>query len=399
MIHAYRWDALSPAGRRRRGASQATSGPALVERLRAEGLRNIQVRIDWVHTLRANAARRIGRGTLGASLAYLADYLAFSPDLRRAVASTAATTQDRRLARLWTTVGAKIEQGHGLADALAAEPGVPGLVVSAVAAAERTARLREVLAEVAGHLQDEVELLRALRRALTYPAVLLVTTACVGGGVVFYVLPQIAGALEGLGGLPWSTRLVLAAMRASGWLAPVALGGPLGAAIAATAWARRAPVPFWSAVWRLPLLGSILRETVLARFLGNLGLLLDQGLPLLAAVEAAHSQLDSPALTLMTARLREGLRQGHALAELMAPPLWPGFVHEAARRAEETGRMAEYLRLAASVLLRRVADRVGRLTQLLEPVLLVGIGALVLVLALALILPIYHSLQQLSPYQ
>jgi general secretion pathway protein F len=399
VIRAYRWDALSPAGRRRHGASQAASIPALVERLRADGLRNVQVRIDWARTLHANASRRINRATLGASLAYLADYLAFSPDLRRAVASTTATTQDHRLARLWATVGERLEQGHGLADALAAESGVPGLVVSAVAAAERTARLREVLAEVAVHLQEEAELLRALRRALTYPLVLLVTTAFVGGGVVFYVLPQIAGALEGLGELPWSTRLVLAAMRASGWLAPVALGGPLVAAVAVTVWARRAPVPFWSAVWRLPMLGPIVRETVLARFLGNLGLLLDQGLPLLAAVEAAHSRLDSPALALLTARLREGLRQGHALAELMAPPVWPAFVHEAARRAEETGRMAEYLRLAASVLRRRVADWLGHLTQLLEPVLLVGIGVLVLVLALALLLPIYHSLQQLSPYK
>jgi type II secretory pathway component PulF len=399
VIYTYRWEALSPAGLRRHGASRAASVPALVDRLRADGLRATRARIDWGQTLRAAAVRRIRRGELATSLAYLADYLAFSPDLGRAVASTAATTQDPRLGRLWAAVGAHLEQGHGLADALAAEPGVPGLVLSAVAAGERTARLREVLAEVAGHLSDDAELLRALRRALTYPVVLLLTTAFVGGGVVFYVLPQIAGALESLGEVPWSTRLVLSAMRASGWLAPVALVGPLLAAGAVTVWARRAPLPFWSTVWRLPVLGRVLRDAVIARFLGNLGLLLDQGLPLLAAVEAAHQRLDSPALTLLTERLRQGLRQGQGLAELMPTPLWPGFVHEAARRAEETGRTAEYLRLAATVLRRRVADRLGRLTQLLEPVLLISIGALVLILALALLLPIYHSLQQLSPYR
>lgn len=398
MIYAYRWDALTRAGRLRQGMRRAPTAPALAQQLQAEGLRVLAIAVDWPATARGWLQRGPRRAALAAALGYLATYLEFTGDVRKAVASAQRTSQDPRLQALWVEVGQGLERGLGVADALRAAPGIPAAVPTAVAAAERAGHLREGLAEVARHLHEEAELIRTLRRTLSYPVLLLGVGGAVSLGILGFILPQIAAAISGIATLPWLTRALLAFMAQLGWVMGAGTLAVAGVTVSLALWARREPTAFRQALWRLPLVGPLLRDAALARFLSNLALQLGQGTPLLGAVEAERRARGDPALAVLVDRVYEGLLIGQGPAAALGPPAFPDVVGEAAAQGEETGHLPQFLGQVAALLRRQTLERATRLGQTLEPLLLIGIGGLVLLIALALLLPIYGSLQSISPY-
>jgi len=287
----------------------------------------------------------------------------------------------------------RIREGADLSAALEAGGRVSAFEIAALRAGERAGALDAGLERVADHLESQARVRERIVTALIYPAVVLALTALVAVGMLGFLLPMLARMWEDAGiALPWFTRMVMAFGRAARWAAPLLAAG---LALAAAAVRRRAAR---SADWRerldraryrLPVAGALYRALVAARFARALALLLRGGTPMVEALPLAGRATGSPWAARGVEAATEAVRHGRGPAEALreVPPLRdaiPNWV----RAGEASGDLVRLLTAAADRQQFVWERQLGRALSLLEPSLVILLGALVLTVALAIVLPI-----------
>src|SRR5215831_4866038 len=296
---SFRWSAVNPGGDVARGVMEAPDRAAVVERLQRQG--QIVLRADlaagrgsWADFLQVELGRNRGldKAALGEVTRELAIMLAAGQDLDRALRFVVENTRSARARGILGNIRDKVRSGSSLAAALAAEPrSFSKLYVGLVRAGEAGGTLPATLDRLATLLERERSLTANLRSALIYPALLV--AAAVGSIVLLldYVLPQFTPIFEQAGAeLPSSTRVLMALGAVVGAGAPWLLAGVLAAALVARQLLTRPAnqLKFDRLLLRLPIAGSLLRETLAARLTRTLGSLLQNGVPLIPALGIAQ---------------------------------------------------------------------------------------------------------------
>jgi general secretion pathway protein F len=291
-------------------------------------------------------------------------------------------------------VAEAVRQGSTLSGALEQYPEVfSPLYVSLIHSGEISGSLEAVLERLAVQVEHEQILRGKIRAALTYPA-FVGLVGC--GTIVFFltfVMPRLSVQLAGLGQrLPAATKaLLIVTAWLSGWwfwaaIAGLVLAG-VGAWQAAGERARRARD---RALLRVPVLGPFVQQVELARFARSLGLLLNDGVPVLRAIDVAIPAIRHRHIRAQLERLPEGLRQGRALSACLRDlPAADPFLVNTVAVGEEGGRVGEALAEVANHF-ERESDRLLQLfATLLEPALIVVVGAIVGFIVMAVLLPIF----------
>ncbi|HZQ61599.1 MAG TPA: type II secretion system inner membrane protein GspF [Casimicrobiaceae bacterium] len=396
---AFRYEAVDAAGKVRRGALEADSARGARDRLRAEGLVPTAVDAAEHEASTATEHLRLPRALVTLSTRQLATLVHSGMPLDQALGAVAEQADDRRMARVMTALRAQVASGEPLAQALSRWPRSFGtLYRGLVGVAAETGRLAEVLARLADYLEAREALRQRFTLALIYPALVTVIALAVIVVLLTYVVPQVVSVYQqSRQTLPWLTRALIAAsafFRATGW---IWLTGAL-AAIVAFALANRQLA--FRAAWHRALLrvGLVARLVVAidtARFASTLAILVASGAPLLRALDAAAQVVWSlplqRAAQAATSLVREGVTLARALREQRVFP--PVLVHLVAN-GEASGQLADMLGRAAQELEREAERRLTWFAALLQPALIVLMGAIVLVLVLAVMLPIV-SMNQL----
>jgi general secretion pathway protein F len=295
-------------------------------------------------------------------------------------------------------VRSEVVAGARFADALGRYPRLfPQVYRATVAAGEQAGDLALVMERLADYLEQRQVLRGKILSAVLYPAVVTLVAVAIVLFLMTYVLPQVVQVFEQTSqSLPLPTRMLLATsafLRDFGlWL--VLLLPALGFALAA--WLRRpGPRAAWHALLlRLPLLGPVLRTVDAARFAGTLAMLAASGVPVLRALEGARATLRNSVLAEAASGAIAQVREGEALARALGgtrafPPM---LIHLIAS-GEATGELARMLDRAAAIQAREVERRLLMLTTLLEPLLILAMGAMVLGIVLAVLLPIIDITQ------
>ncbi|HEY1329747.1 MAG TPA: type II secretion system F family protein, partial [Casimicrobiaceae bacterium] len=261
-----------------------------------------------------------------------------------------------------------------------------------VGAGAETGRLAEVLARLADYLEARQALRQKFVVALIYPALVTVIALGVIAVLLTYVVPQVVSVYQqSRQTLPFLTQALIAVsgfLRASGWLWLLAIV----AAILGFAWANRHDA--FRMRWHAFLLhraavGRLLQSLDSARFASTLAILVASGAPLLRALDAAAEVMRMRPLA-RAARaagtlVRQGVSLSRALREQKVFP--PVLVHLVAN-GEQSGALAPMLERAAAELEREAERRLTWVAALIQPALIVVMGAIVLVLVLAVMLPI-----------
>lgn len=289
---------------------------------------------------------------------------------------------------------AGLREGRGLSAAFAASPGVvPGVVLGMLRAGERGSQLARALTHVADHLEQEAELVARLRQALAYPIVLAVagTLSVLVIGTV--VIPRFAALLNDFGQqLPLATRVLLTV---SGGLAhdwPLLLVPAAGAVGAAVAAMRHPPTRarLDAGLLDLPLIGSLRLALGTARMTRALGGMLQAGMPLPPALEAAREAVGDSALAARLTRVRERVLQGEALtAALESERAVAPSALQLLAVGETSGRLADMATRAGDLAAQEAERALKTALTLLEPALIVAFGALVAFVAAALLQAVY----------
>ena len=395
---AYKYEALDANGKSATGIVEAETMKAARTHLR--GLQLVPLGLQPVAVTEAGGARRgffVPKAFSSSGLAVwtrqLAGLVGAGLPLERALTALADEAEEQRQRDLIAHLRSEVNGGTPFARALGSVPREFDDVYRAVVAAgEQSGALGRVLERLADDLEERQALKGKLIGAALYPAIVSVIAVFIVGFLVTYVVPQVATVFaSGKHALPFLTEMMLAIsafVRQWGLLmvALLAAGAFLFAA------ALRQPafrLRFDAAVLNMPLAGRLMRGYNAARFAGTLAMLAGAGVPILKALQAAAETLGNHALRADAMEALVQVREGAPLASaLAAHKRFPGLLAMFARLGEQTGQLPVMLDRAARQLGNEVQRRAFALATLLEPLLIVGMGAVVMVIVLSVLLPI-----------
>jgi general secretion pathway protein F len=396
---AFRYEAVDAAGRTRHGLVDAETPRQVREQLRGAGLFPTAIDAATGGTAGAIERTRLPAASLSLATRLLATLTRSGMPLDQALSAVAEQADDARSARIFTALRAQVAGGEPLAGALARWPRTfSELYRGLVAVAAETGRLPEVLARLADYLEARELLRQKFAMALIYPALVTGIALAVIAVLLAYVVPQVVAVYEqSRQTLPWLTQALIALsafFRATAWYwlaALVAIMAGFGFANRREAFRAR----WHAALLRMPVAGRLVAAIDTARFASTLAILTASGAPLLRALDAARDVVWS--LPLRTAAdasarlVREGVSLARALKEQRVFP--PVLIHLVAN-GEQSGQLAPMLERAAALLEQESERRITWFAALVQPALIVAMGAIVLVLVLAIMLPIV-SMNQL----
>jgi len=399
---AYRYEAVDAHGKPRRGLIEAQTAKQVRDQLRGEGLFPTLIDAaggdgDGDSGLRERL--RVPPVLVALATRQLATLARSGMPLDQALAAVGEQADDARAGKLFAALRTEVAAGEPLAGALGRWPRTfDDLYRGLVGVGAETGRLAEVLERLADYREARQALKQKFTLALIYPALVSIIALAVIAVLLVYVVPQVVSVYEqSRQTLPWLTQALIAVsgfFRATwwAWLAAITV-----AVVAfAVANRRQAFRARWHAMLlKVPALGRLVTSVDTARFASTLAILVGSGAPLLRSLDAARDVVW--ALPLRRAAgaasdlVREGVSLARALREQRVFP--PVLVHLVAN-GESSGQLASMLERAAGELERESERRLTWFAALLQPALIVAMGAIVLVLVLAVMLPIV-SMNQL----
>jgi general secretion pathway protein F len=376
-MKAFRYQALSAAGRRETGVSYAVSSSALRDRLIEARLHPVWIRPALFHRhgalkLSAAEAARFGR-----DLAQLmSSGMAIGPTL-----SLLEGRESARVAAVIRDVRQRLIAGEPLSQALGAASGAPARLLQSLArGGEASGRQADVLAAGAASLSTMDQLRSRLITLSLYPAFVIAVALGAIGIYAYAVLPALEPAFAGLGqDVPPQTQAVLTFGKVVRAVAPVTLCLLLAATalVALVRPARRAAI---NALSRLAMKGraSPLRDFLFANLAARLSVLLQAGVPLAAAWRLARDPVTLDWLSAALARCDDRLMEGARLSDVLrlTPGAPPDLLHYVAM-GEQSGGVAEALETVSALLAARAQETVERLLSILTPLVIIIVGSLV----------------------
>ena len=309
-------------------------------------------------------------------------------------------TPNKKFAAVITAVRADVEAGISLSDALEKHPKVfSRLYVSMVRAGELGGILDEVLNRVATQLEKEDQIRRAVKSAMVYPILIGSFAIIVLIGMVLFLIPIFAGMYKDLGDakLPLLTRIMMSVSEVfRSWWGLVVLAVIIGLVYLIR---RLKRTDRGQHVWdrfklHVPMgIGEIVRKLAIARFARTLGTLITSGVPILQAIEITGQAAGNVVIEDAMQEVQMSVKEGQSItAPLAKEKIFPAMVTQMISVGEETGSLDAMLGKIADFYEDEVNASVKSLTSILEPIMMLFVGALVGVVVISMYLPIFNMM-------
>ena len=342
----------------------------------------------------------IGTGVKRAEVIRLAKnlsaMLAAGLSLSRALSVIERQSTNARLKAIASGLADAVKKGTSFHEGLAAYPTIfPEIFVAMVRAGEESGSLDKSLAVVALQMERSEELIRKVKGAMIYPAIVITVVVVVGILMLIYVVPTLTSTFTQLGvQVPLATRIIVMLsdfLVAHVTLVLSALLVLLGGAIAFVR-SRVGSRVVIAVSLHLPVVGELVRETYAARASRTLSSLLSAGVPVLDALAITKEVVHAEAFANVVGEAEEHVRRGETLSESFGAhaELYPILMSDMLAVGEETGRVAEMLAQVAEFYEQDVGEKTKDLSTIIEPVLMLIIGTVVGVFAVSMIAPIYQ---------
>jgi len=391
-MEAFRYQALDATGRSVSGVVQADTPREARTQLRAQGL--LPAALDKVHKrARQPWARGISAAELSLLTRQMATLLASGLTMEQSLAALIEEAEAPLTREVLAGVKAEIMAGASFAGALGSYPrNFPEFYRALAHGGEQSGALPTVLQHLADYLDARQALRQKTSLALLYPILVGVVATAIVTGLLVYVVPQVVQVFQqSRQALPWLTRALigLSTFLRAAWpyllLVFVAATTTVHMALRRPAYRHR-----WHALLlTLPWLGPLVRGVDSSRFASTLAILVGGGVPLLAALASGARVMGNVAMREAVERAIERVREGVSLARALGetrafPPL---LVHLVAS-GEVSGKLEQMLERAARLETQALERRLAVFLTLLEPVMILAMGAVVLLIVLAILLPI-----------
>ncbi|HVK06210.1 MAG TPA: type II secretion system F family protein [Armatimonadaceae bacterium] len=398
----FAYTALDAAGARRSGVIEAESSEAAVALLGADGRFVLEIRPHAAKTGadRPTAGRRKppSKQELALFTRRLADLSAAGLPLDRVLQVVAEQSESATLKGIAEDALADVRSGTPVSQALAKYPKFfPDVFTQTLRAGEASGQFAEVAGRLADFQETEVARRSQVVSALIYPSVLALTAVFVVVFLLAFVVPRLSGVFEDLGDdLPITTKILLGGTDfvTKNWI--LVVGGIVGAIVAARAWAitpagAEAKDRF---ILNAPVIGPVITKATISRFARVLGTLVYGGVPILEALEIAGLSAGNRVFQRSAQEVEGEVRAGRPIAEAMRDTgSFPPVLTHMVAIGEETGDLPRMLERVSRSLDFEVDTGMRRLVSLVEPVIVLSMGAFVGFVVLSVLLPIFQAQQ------
>ncbi|MCB2154745.1 type II secretion system F family protein [bacterium] len=287
-----------------------------------------------------------------------------------------------------------IEGGSSLSEALAKHPKVfDALYVNMVRAGEIGGVLEAVLDKISYFLEKRQALKGKVKSAMMYPLVVSVLAILIVGFILWKIIPKFVGIFEQLGAeLPGLTMLLVRAsdiLLHKTWMIVL---------FAVAVWfifkkingTRDGKYVIDKITMKIPVLGSLVQKVAITRFAGTLATLITSGVPILQALDIVRDTSGNEVISRAMEQVYQSVKDGESIHEPLAEcEVFPPLVVHMVAVGEETGAIDQMLTKVAEAYEREVDDTVNALASILEPIMIVFLGAIVGLIVIALYLPLF----------
>ena len=303
--------------------------------------------------------------------------------------------ENQTLSATLREVTADIEAGSTLSQALDKHSKVfQTLFVAMIRAGEESGALPNVLGRLGDYLEAKDALVRKIQSASAYPAFIAGFFVVAVAGIMLFLIPQFEGIFSDFGlDLPPLTKFLIASSRFIGrylvWEIILLAGG-------AYAFYRWVKTPagkrkFDAILLKTPIFGSLIQKASIARFSRTLGTLMDNGVTVIAALEIVGDTSGNEIVREAVENVGNGVVNGSTISDKLAEsPVFPKMVVSMVSAGEGSGNLPDMLEKVADFYTDEVDAAITQLTSMIEPILIVGLGAIVTVDVLAIYLPIFQ---------
>jgi type IV pilus assembly protein PilC len=401
----YAFKALDLSGAPTKGEMEAGDKQAVAAQLRSKGL----IVVDIEEQAAANAGdilarfRRVKADDLVIATRQLATMVNSGMSLLRALYVIEEQTENDKLREAFIDVRKDVEAGLALSDSLAKHPDIFNeLYVAMVQAGETGGILDNTLVRVSDQLEKDAALRRQIKAAMIYPAVIGGFALIVLFALVAFLVPVFEQIFEDFGGeLPAITKFTV-------WLSHmvtqrfyVMAAVAFGVVFAFRRWKRteRGRMQWDRLKLKFPMkIGGIVQKVALARFSRTFSGLIAAGVPMLEAIDITGRTSGNKVVEKAMEEVRESVKKGGSITAPMAavPEAFPVMVTQMIGVGEETGALETMMTKVAEFYEEQVAAAVKALTSILEPIMIVVVGAIVGFIVIAMYLPMFKVYDQIK---
>jgi len=401
----YAFKAFDLAGAPTKGEIEAGDKQAVAAQLRSKGL----IVVDIEEQTPANAGdilagfKRVKADDLVIATRQLSTMVSSGMSLLRALYVIEEQTENDKLRDIWIEVRKDIEAGVALSDALAKHPDVfNDLYVAMVEAGETGGILDSTLVRVAEQLEKDAALRRQVKAAMIYPALIGGFALIVLFALVAFLVPVFEKIFKDFGGeLPAITKFTvwLSHMMTDRWY--VMFGVTFAVVWVFRRWKKTETGRMqWDRLkLKFPMkIGDIVQKVALARFSRTFSGLIAAGVPMLEAIDITGKTSGNKVIEKAMEEVRESVKKGGSLTAPMThvPEAFPVMVTQMIGVGEETGALETMMTKVADFYEEQVAAAVKALTSILEPIMIVVVGAIVGFIVIAMYLPMFKVYDQIK---
>ena len=315
--------------------------------------------------------------------------------LERAIQALAVEEKHKKFKKILTEVGSSIRKGLNLSESLARHPGVfNNLFVAMTKAGEVSGNLNEILDQLASYLENLDDTRRKVKGAMTYPIFMVIFLGCMVLAMLVWIIPKFSEVYAQLGAsLPGATKKM---MDASAWLTEnlgfmffnFILVFLIVFLISKT---QRGGFVIDSIKLKIPVFGNLLNQSILNKFCKTFGILIGAGVPVLEAMGLLKKVVGNSVYEKAVADAANYIRDGYNISTaLRRTEIFPSILLQLASTGEETGEIDDLLDRAADYYHKQVNALVDRMTTLIEPLLILLVGAVIALMVVLTYLPVFH---------
>jgi type IV pilus assembly protein PilC len=388
----FNWEGTDTRGNKVRGKTMAASEAAVRAELRKQGV--VPVKIRKESTL-FKSSGKVTPYDIAIFSRQLATMLTAGIPLVQAFEIVGGGHDNPAMQKLIMSIKSDLESGTALAEALGRHPlYFDDLYVNLVTAGEQAGALDTLLEKVATYKEKTEAIKKKIKKALFYPAAVLVVAVIVTMILLIFVIPQFESLFKGFGAdLPAFTRMVIDLsqfVQTKGWLLAIVVGG----GVAFYLYTRKRSEKVREAEDRLllkfPIIGNIVEKAAVARFARTLSTMFSAGVPLVEALQSVAGATGNIVYEKAVLSMRDEVATGQRLQRAMENTgIFPNMVIQMIAVGEESGSLDEMSAKVADFYEADVDNAVDSMSSLLEPLIMAILGVLVGGLVIAMYLPIF----------
>lgn len=392
------WEARTKSGELRKGTIEAEDDKAVFTKLRLQQLIPIRVKkkgaidLSWLFALTSGVSDK----DLVVFTRQFATIIDAGLPLVTGLDILSTQMENKRFRKILKEVKEEVEGGATLSDALKRFPRVfDDLFVNMVAAGEAGGILDTILNRLAVHIEKKAKLKRQIKGALTYPIVVICVGIVVTAIMLGKVIPTFQKLFASMGSaenLPAPTKFVIALSHGFLHAAPYIAAVIIIIIVAFISFYKlpQGRMAVHKFLLVLPLVGVVIKKTAVARFTRTLGTLLSSGVPILDSLEIVARAVGNAVVEKAIMFARDRISEGKTMAEPLAQSkIFPGMVVQMISVGEQSGALDQMCNKVADFYEDEVDTAISALTSVLEPIIMMFIGAVVGGLMIAMYLPIF----------